>query len=71
MAFASKALTPAEIRYANIERELLAVVYGCQKFHSYLNGRLFVVRTDPLPLRADPDANTTMSSKSLVASTTV
>ena len=34
IAFASKALTPAETRYANIERELLAVVYGCEKFHS-------------------------------------
>ena len=28
VAFASKALSPAESRYANIERELLAVVYG-------------------------------------------
>ena len=56
IAFASKALTPAEIRYANAERELLAVVYGCQKFHSYLYERLFVVRTDPLSLRTDPDA---------------
>ena len=36
ITFASKALTPTETRYANIERELLAVVYGCEKFHSYL-----------------------------------
>ena len=50
MAFASKALTPAETRYANIERELFAVVYGCEKFHSYLYGRSFVVRTDHCPL---------------------
>ncbi|KAK3728042.1 hypothetical protein QZH41_004796 [Actinostola sp. cb2023] len=28
VAFASKALTDVETRYANIERELLAVVYG-------------------------------------------
>lgn len=39
IAFASKALSPAETRYANIERELLAVVYGCEKFHSYLYER--------------------------------
>lgn len=71
IAFASKALTPAAIRYANAERELLAVVYGCQKFHSYLYERLFVVRTDPLSLRTDPDAIKHVSSKSLVASTTV
>ena len=46
IAFATKALTPAETRYANIERELLAVVYGCEKFHSYLYRRSFVVKTD-------------------------
>ncbi|MCV6576133.1 MAG: Ty3/Gypsy family RNase HI domain-containing protein, partial [Cohaesibacter sp.] len=50
IAFASKALTPAGSRYANIERELLAVVYGCEKFHSYLYGRSFVVKTDHRPL---------------------
>ena len=50
IAFASKALTPAETRYANIERELLAVVYGCEKFHSYLYGRSFVVKTNHRPL---------------------
>ena len=46
IAFASKALTPAETRYATIERELLAVVYDCEKFHSYLYGRSIVVKTD-------------------------
>ena len=50
IAFASKTLTPAETRYANIERELLAVVYGCKKLHSYLYGRSFVVKTDHRPL---------------------
>ena len=50
IAFASKALTPAETRYANIERKLLAVVYGCEKFHSYLYGRSFVAKTDHRPL---------------------
>ena len=30
IAFAAKALTPAETRYANIERELLAVMFGCE-----------------------------------------
>ena len=32
IAFASKALTPAETTYANIERELLVVPYGCEKY---------------------------------------
>ncbi len=41
VAFASKALTDTESRYVNIERELLAVVYG-----SYLYGRSFTVQSD-------------------------
>ena len=52
VAFASKALTDAESRYANIERELLAVVYGCAKFHTYLYGRSFTVHTDHKPLES-------------------
>ena len=43
IAFASKALTETESRYANIERELLAIVYGCAKFHTILFGRSFTV----------------------------
>ena len=38
-AFSSKALTPSEKMYANIERELLAIVWGAQKFHTYVQGR--------------------------------
>ena len=48
IAFASKALTPAETRYADIKQGLLAVVYSCEKFHWY--NRLFVVKTDHPPL---------------------
>ena len=40
IAFASKSLMDTETRYANIERELLAIVFGCEKFHTYLYGRL-------------------------------
>ncbi|KAI8517572.1 hypothetical protein Bbelb_035890 [Branchiostoma belcheri] len=36
IAFASKALTSAETRYANKEREILAAVYDCEKFHTGL-----------------------------------
>ena len=38
IAFASKSLTDAETRYANIERELLAIVFACQRFSTYLLG---------------------------------
>ena len=52
IAFASKALTDTEARYANIERELLAVVYGCERFHTYLYGRCFVAESDHKPLES-------------------
>ena len=52
VTFASKALTDAESRYANIERELVLVVYGCEKFHTYLDGRSFNVHTDHKPLKS-------------------
>ena len=75
IAFASKALTLKKTRYANIERELLAVVCGCEKFYSYLYGRSLVVKTEHRPLKQilkkEPDASTSTSSKNGVASTTL
>ncbi len=50
IAYASKSLTPTEQRYACIERELLAIVYGTQRFHTFLYGRSFQVITDHKPL---------------------
>jgi hypothetical protein len=50
IAFASKSLTPTEQRYANIERELLAVVFGCQRFHTYIYGKPFSIESDHNPL---------------------
>ena len=50
IAFASKSLTGAESRYANIERELLAVVFACIWFNTYLQGHRFTVQSDHKPL---------------------
>ena len=50
VAYASKALTPCETRYANIARKMLAVAWGCIKFHHYLYGRKFICQTDHKPL---------------------
>lgn len=52
IAFASKALTETEQRYANIEREMLAVVFGCTRFHTYLYGSSFIVESDHKPLES-------------------
>ena len=46
----SISLIPAETRYANIECEMLAVVFGCTKFHHYLYDREFIWHTDHKPL---------------------
>ncbi len=50
VAFTSKALTDAERRYANIEREMLAVVHGCERFHTFVYGKEFVAESDHKPL---------------------
>ena len=50
VAFASKALNSAQINYPNIDRQMLAVVFGINRFHTYLYGRPFRVITDHKPL---------------------
>ena len=50
IAYASKSLTDAETRYANIQRELLAIVFACQWFNTYVLGRPFTVESDHKPL---------------------
>ncbi|XP_018497479.1 uncharacterized protein LOC100909341, partial [Galendromus occidentalis] len=51
VAYASKSLTDPQTRWAQIERELLAIVFGCQRFHYYVYGRSDVlVETDHRPL---------------------
>ena len=51
-AFGSKTLTTCERRYTNIERELLAIAWGAQKFHTYVYGRRVIVETDHKPLES-------------------
>ncbi|XP_041483070.1 uncharacterized protein K02A2.6-like [Lytechinus variegatus] len=50
IAYASRAMTDAETRYAQIEKELLAMTYGCEKFHQYIYGQKIEVETDHKPL---------------------
>ena len=50
IAFASKSLKDTETRYANTERELLAIVFACQQFNTYVLGRPFTVESDHKPL---------------------
>ena len=53
VAYASKALTDSQQNYAQIEKEILAVVFGCTRFHEYIYGMPTVeVETDHKPLEA-------------------
>ena len=48
--FASWALTGAEKNYQNLERECLATIWGMEKFHYFLYGKKFTLKTDQKPL---------------------
>ena len=47
--FASQALTGAEKNYQNLERECLATIWGMGKFHYFLYGKKFTLKTDQKP----------------------
>ena len=51
VAYASKVLTLTQQAYAQIEKEALALVFRCEKFHHYLYGRDFVAETDHKTLK--------------------
>ncbi|XP_026074998.1 uncharacterized protein K02A2.6-like [Carassius auratus] len=45
-------VTEAERNYAQIEKETLGAVFGCENFHEYIYGRELVLETDHKPLIA-------------------
>ena len=51
IAYASKTLTGAQLNYATIEKELLAVIFAIDKFRSYLVGAKVIVYTNHAALK--------------------
>ena len=52
VAYASRSLTETETRYAQIEREMLAIVFALEKFHQYTYARPVRVQSDHKPLES-------------------
>ena len=52
IAYASRALSKSEQNYTIIEKKLLGVVFGCERFHSHVYGISTTVETDYKPLIA-------------------
>ena len=52
VAQGSRALTKTQQNYSQIEKETLAVVFECEKFHQYVYGRVVEVENRPQPLQS-------------------
>lgn len=50
IAFGSRSLTSSEQNYCQLEKEMLAIVFGCYKMHQYTYGRKVYVEADHKPL---------------------
>ena len=52
IAYASRALTETETRYAQMEKEMLAIVFAVEKFNDYTFGNKTIVFSDHKPLES-------------------
>ena len=50
MAYASRAMSETETRYAQIEKEAPAITWACEKFSTYILGKHINIDTDHKPL---------------------
>jgi hypothetical protein len=50
VAYASHSLTSNEIQWAQIEKEIAAILFACNKSHEYIYGRHVLFHSDQKPL---------------------
>ena len=46
VTYASRAMSETETRYAQIEKEVLAITWACEKFFTYILGKHISIETD-------------------------
>lgn len=46
VAYASQTLSPTEMKYSQLDKEALSIMYGVKHFHQYLYGRRFTILCD-------------------------
>ena len=49
--YSSRTLNDSQLNYTTIEKEMLAVVFTCDKFKSYMIGSKFIIYTDHVAIR--------------------
>ena len=52
ICYASRSMNETEQRYAQIEKELLAIVFATQRFHHYIYGTEVTIQSDHKPLES-------------------
>ena len=50
VGYVSRSLSSAEVKYSQLEREALAIVFAVERFNQYLMGNMFTLITDHKPL---------------------
>ena len=50
VSYASRSLSKSEQNYAQIEKDLIAIVFACSKYHQYMYAKPVTVETDHKPL---------------------
>ena len=51
VAFASRSMTSSETNYDQIEKEILSIVFACERFNDFLYSQCFLVENNHKPLK--------------------